>query len=81
MNEFFSKLEHSGYLDSVISDLEDRLELIKKGQRTKETLKDKTEALENHIKVLEKVKDNLNDGFESVQKERKQVLRRNERNI
>ena len=81
MNEFFSKLEHSGYLDSVISDLEDRLELIKKGQRTKETLKDKTEALENHIKVLEKVKDNLNDGFEGVQNERKQVLRRNDRNL
>ena len=81
MNEFFSKLEHSGYLDSVISDLEDRLELIKKGQRTKETLKDKTETLENHIKVLEKVKENLNDGFEGVQKERKQVLRRNDRNI
>lgn len=81
MNEFFSKLEHSGYLDSVISDLEDRLELIKKGQRTKETLKDKTETLENHIKVLEKVKENLNDGFEGVQKERKQVLRRNDRNL
>ena len=81
MTEIFRKLEHSGYLDSVISDLEERARLLKNNLPTKETKEQRIKALDNHVKVLELVKNHLNFNFERVQRERKEVARRDEWNV
>jgi len=56
MKHHFKQITCSGYLDSIQSDLEVRLDVLKYKLPNTETPEERAETLKNHIKLLELTK-------------------------
>lgn len=50
--DYFERVEKIGYLDSVIGDLENRVDCFEMKLSLKENLEDRVRTLKNHIKIL-----------------------------
>jgi len=50
--DYFERVEKIGYLDSVIGDLENRVDCFEMKLSLKENLDDRVRTLKNHIKIL-----------------------------
>ena len=50
--DYFERTEKIGYLDSVIGDLENRVDCFEMKITLKENLEDRVRTLKNHIKIL-----------------------------
>lgn len=50
--DYFERTEKIGYLDSVIGDLENRVDCFEMKLTLNETLEDRMRTLKNHIKIL-----------------------------
>ena len=50
--DYFERTEKIGYLDSVIGDLENRVDCLEMKITLKENLEDRKRTLKNHIKIL-----------------------------